>query len=822
MLSYRPAMFGLACWLCGLSVAAAQTPPRVVEMTAEPARAELRHADDRQQLIITGKLADGTVRDLTRNVQYVSTNPSLVAVSGQGLITPRGTGNAAIQVIGPNGTLSVPVVSANSARPISFANDVMPILAKAGCNSGACHGAASGKKGFKVSLRGYDPAGDYLTLTRGTESRRLQMNAPEESLLLLKPLGLVAHEGGKRFDIQSGYAKSLVRWLAEGARSDVSTAVPLVGLEVTPAFRTFSTPGLQQQLLVTARFGDGSRRDVTADARYSSSNERAADPDEAGLVSMNAKGEAAVTVRYGSLVAVSTLVILKQDPAFQWPNLPEGNYIDRLVHAKLKPMQVIPSELASDEEFVRRVYYDLIGTPPTPEEIRAFLGDKATDKRARLIDNLLERPEHAEFWALKWGDLLKIRFDLMRDKGTWGMYRWLRDSIAANKPFNQLVHEVVAAEGSCDENPAANFWRVFTDRNDASEALVQVFFGIRLLCAKCHDHPFEKWVQKDYYGMSAFFSQVNRKPNGRREDVVVFRVETPASAAHPNTGEALVPKFLDGRAVKVDATGDARALLADWIASKDNPFLARATVNRLWSHLFAKGIIDPVDDIRSSNPPANGPLLEALTKDFVDHNFDVRHILRTIANSHAYQRSARTNSTNAEDRDNFSHYVPKRLSAEQLLDTLSQATGVRESFFSRFGAGAVAQPVGGLRATQLPDRALTAETLELFGRPRGESSCACERNDEASMTQALHLINGKSLADRLANPGGRVAQLVARPKVTNEQILDELYLAVLCRLPRDNERTVMMKHLAATNDKLKAAQDVMWVLFNTKEMLFNH
>jgi hypothetical protein len=823
--------FGL---LTGGALLLAVTPPvaaltptaaiKVLEVSVEPSQVTLTHADDQQRLLVSAKLADGTFRDCTRTAQYSTANPAVAAVNAQGIVTPRDAGRTTIQVSTSGMSVTVPVtVQSAAGRPISFSHDVMPILAKAGCNSGACHGAASGKKGFKISLRGYDPATDFITLTRGTEGRRLNLNDPDHSLLFLKPTGGVPHEGGKRFDARSPYGRTLRRWIAEGALADTNTAGPLGELDVYPQFRSFPAPGLEQQLLVMARFKDGTSRDVTADARYSSNNENAADLDESGLVRMPHKGEAALMVRYGSMVAVSTVVVLKHDPAFAWNDPPENNYVDRLVHAKLKQMEIQPSDLTTDAEFLRRVYYDVIGLPPTPEETRAFLADQRADKRVRVIDALLERPEHAEFWALKWGDLFKIRFDLMTDKGTWGMYRWIRDSIAANKPFDQFVREVVAAQGSCGKNPAGNFWRVFQTPDDGSEAVCQVFLGIRLMCAKCHDHPFEKWVQTDYYGMSAFFSQVTRKAGRRPEDLVIFRTESAAKAQHPKTGQVLDPKFLGGASIPVSGQTDARELLAEWMTRKDNPLLARATVNRLWSHLFGRGIIDPVDDIRSSNPPVNGPLLDALTKDFLDHNYDVRYILRTMLNSRTYQVSARVNRFNADDRQNFSHAVPRRLSAEQLLDTLSQATGIRENFSSRYvGAGTVALPVGGVRAGQLPDRQLTAEMLELFGRPKGESTCACERHEEASMTQALHLINGKSVADRLESANGRLARLVQRPKITDAAIIEELYLIVLCRLPEPKELETMLRHFAASGNRLKATQDVMWVLFNTRELLFNH
>ncbi|MBL8793508.1 MAG: DUF1553 domain-containing protein [Planctomycetia bacterium] len=811
-------------FLCSATAVRAQAPAaKLAELTAEPAAVTLRHAEDRQRLLVTGKLTDGVLRDLSRAAKYASSDPQVVRVSDDGVVAPVAAGQAVIQIIADERTATVNV-SVTDARQqlVSFANDIMPLFAKAGCNSGACHGAASGKKGFKISLRGYDPSTDYQVLTRGTTGRRLNFNDAASSLLLLKPTGATAHEGGKRFDAHSAQARTLQRWIEEGARSDVTTAPKLTGIEVSPSFRTFDQPNQSQRLLVTARFSDGTTRDVTDDARFSSSNELVATVDEAGLVGLATKGESAIMARYGDKVAVANLVVMQRDPLFAWTNPAEHNYIDRLVHAKLKHMEILPSDLCSDEEFLRRAFYDTIGLPPTPEEVRAFLADTAENRRAKAIDALLERPEHAEYWALKWTDLFKLRFDLLRDKGTWGMYRWVRDSIAVNKPYDVFVKEIIVAEGSCAEHAPANFWRVFPNGDDASEAVVQVFLGIRLMCAKCHDHPFEKWVQKDYYGMSAFFSQVARKPGGRREDLIIHRSEIPATARHPNTGETLQPKFLDGAVVPISAQQDGRDILANWLTAKENPFFAKATVNRLWSHLFGKGIIDPVDDIRSSNPAINQPLLDALAKDFTDRNFDVRHILRTMLNSRTYQLSARTNKFNADDKLNFSRALPRRLSAEQLLDTLTQATGVRENFRSRYGEATVAQPNGGLRAGQLPDRMLTAEMLDLFGRPRGESTCACERHEEASMTQALHLINGKSLGTRLASPNGRLAKVLATPNITTEKIVEELYLIVLCRMPKANELELLTKHFQASADRTKAAQDAMWVLFNTKEFLFNH
>jgi hypothetical protein len=804
------------------TVAQAQAP-HVAALTVDPAQITLTHQHDEQRLLVTGKLSNDTLRDLTRSAHYTSADPKIATVSENGVVRPVGVGETKIEIATGEQKQLVPVVVKSVAeRPVSFAHDVMPLFAKAGCNSGACHGSASGKKGFKVSLRGYDPGVDYVTLTRGTNARRMNRDEPEQSLLLLKPTGQVAHEGGQRFSSDSAYAKTLARWIKEGVASDLATAPKIVGVDVLPSFRTFAEPNQEQQLLVRARYSDSSVRDVTADARYSSNNENAATVGEDGLVTMPAKGEAAIMVRYGSFVAVSNLVVLHHDPNFVWTNPPEINYVDKFVFAKLRSLEIQPSDLCTDDEFLRRVYLDVIGLPPTPQEVRAFLADKRADKRALVIDALLERPEHAEFWAAKWADLFRLRFDTLGDKGTWGFYRWVRDTVASNKRYDEFVREIVAAEGSTVENPAANFYRVFTTPDEAAEGTAQIFLGIRTMCAKCHDHPFEKWVQKDYYGLSAFFSQTGRKPGGKREEVVVYSNQVAAQAQHPKTGEVLSPKFLDGEVVSVSAAQNGRVVLAKWLTSKDNPYLARAAVNRIWSHLLGRGIIEPVDDIRSSNPPSNAALLDALAKDFVEHDFDQRHIIRTILNSRTYQLAARTLPSNGADKQNFSHVLPRRLTAEQLVDSLNQIAGTREAFKSRVpGAATIALPASPVRASQVPDRLLTSEVLDLFGRPRGESSCACERGDEASMAHALHLINGKDILDRLNNPNGNLAKLLKTAGLTDEQLIEELFVMTLCRTPKDNEKAAALRHFAA-NKRNDAALDLAWALLNTKEFLFNH
>lgn len=851
---FRSCTFALLCSAAALQAA----PAKLTALQIDPPSITLTHAGDKHRIIVSGQFDDGTMRDLTRSAQYLPANPVIVSANA-GILLPGAVGATQIEVRAGGLSKTIPVkVDSVAERPVSYLNDVIPIFSKSGCNQGACHGAASGKKGFKISLRGYDPAADYRILARGTDGHRINPLEPDKSLLLQKATGSVLHEGGKLFDSNSAYGKTLRRWIVEGMPNDAGKAPTLVDLEVFPKFRTLPGVDLDQQLLVLARFSDGAVRDVTADARYSSSNELAFSIGESGNVHASARGEAAVTARYGPKIAISTIVALDHDPKFVWPNPPAANFVDQLVFEKLKRMQIAPSDLCSDSEFLRRVYYDLIGLPPAPQEIKKFLADSRPDKRARIIDELLEKPEHAEYWALKWTDLFKLRFEALGDKGTWGLYRHVRDSLAANQPFNKFVFDLLTAEGSTAESPAANYYKVFANPEEASEATVQIFFGVRLLCAKCHDHPFEKWVQKDYYGMSAFFSQMGSKPGARRGDTIVFRNEVAPRSRHPNTGEVLLPRFLDAGTVDAKTEQDIREDLARWLTSKENPFFAKATVNRLWSHLFGKGIIDPVDDIRTSNPPSNAPLLDALIKDFVGHDFDVRQLLRVMLNSRTYQLSARTNATNAGDTINFSHRLPRRLSAEQLLDTLSQATGIPQGYRSRYGEQTIALPTGGVRAGQLPDKQLTAETLDLFGRPKGESSCACERHEEASMTQALHLINGTSVIERIQSPSGNVARMVQKPNASAEEMIEELYLLTLCRPPSARETETMKKHFLAAEEvenrevdvayvlalgrragkpeveafrkrypsrgveKLKAAQDALWALVNTREFLFNH
>lgn len=745
---------------------------------------------------------------------------------------PRVRVVASLAVVGVAVMLAGPVSLWAAERPVSFVNDVEPILAKAGCNSGACHGAAAGKNGFKISLFGYDPAGDHRALTRDMLARRMDLADPEKSLILLKPTGQLAHEGGKRFAVGSGYYETLVRWIREGARSDVETAARLVKIEVAPEYQVFAKPGGVQPLRVTARYGDGSSREVAGDARYVSNNEMAAEVDERGVVKLARRGEAAIMVRYGDKIAVSRVVVLDPASDFAWNNPPAENYIDPLVFAKLRDMHIVPSELSTDGEFLRRVWLDVAGVPPAAEEVRRFLADKDPKKRARKIDELLDRPEYAEVWALKWADLLGIRSEdpgviatALTPREVWKYYRWIRESFAANKPYDEFVRELVTAGGRTSTNAPAMYYRRYRDATELTENTTQLFLGIRLKCARCHDHPFEKWVQNDYYGMAAFFSQVKLKPGGGFRDFAIYADAVAPQSEQPTRKVMLGPRALGAGAVAVGAEEDARRKLAEWLTSAGNPWFARAFVNRVWSYYFGRGIIEPVDDLRASNPASNDKLLDALTRDFVEHRFDVKHLVRTILNSRTYQLSSRTNRWNADDAANFSHQAVRRLTAEQVVDALAQATGVPEDFTTNVGDPGKPKidfPAGyWVRAGQIPDAKVRSYMLTIFGRPQRDDPCECERHQEVSMTQALHLINGDSVDRRLNHPKGWLAQTVGQVK-DDGQLAEAVYLQALSRLPNEEELALGRKALAGQAERLRAAQDLMWALVNSREFLFNY
>ena len=714
--------------------------------------------------------------------------------------------------------LAAPLTVVAQQPPVTFLRDVAPILNKVGCTAGACHGAAKGKNGFKLSLRGYDPRFDYEALLYDLEGRRFNRADPGGSLMLAKPSQEVAHGGGRRFAKDSAYYKTIFNWIAQGIPYGDPAKDTVVELRAEPAEISMTKPGDTASLKVVARYQDDQLRDVTRETIIESNIPDVASIEsdksvDMPLIRAERVGEATLLVRYEGKFGAIPVTVLNPKPGFVWKPLPQHNYIDRLVDTKLERLKIQPSGLADDATFLRRLSLDLTGRLPSAESVRAFVDDRSRAKRAKAIEKLIASPEYVDHWAVKWGDLLQSSRRYLGEKGAYEFQHWIRDAIASNRPYDALVRELLTARGSSYDNPAANYFRVTRDAKLAMEKTTQVFLGVRMVCAQCHDHPFERWTQNQYYQMSAFFSAVGIRAGFEVGEEIVFDQRSDYEMKHPKDGRVMKPQFmLASGAARVPDGPQRRDAFADWLTSRENPFFARAIANRMWSYFVGKGIIDPVDDIRASNPPSNPALLDALTKDFVAHQFDLRHLMRTIVSSRTYQASIATNEWNANDRDNFSHAIPRRLSAEELMDAVASAAGARPRFSD------VPEDTA---ASQLVDPHIGREGfLDVFGRPARESSCECERRSDFSLPQALNLVNGRTLSDAVADPKGRVAQLILNG-ISDEAMVDELYLAALSRLPTPEERRRGFMYLS-TGAKASRAQDLLWALVNSKAFLYIH
>ncbi len=712
----------------------------------------------------------------------------------------------------------IAALAAETQPPVSFVKDVMPILNRTGCTSGPCHGGAKGKNGFKLSLRGYDPEFDYRAIVQDMSGRRFNRTDPPNSLILLKPAQQIAHGGGQRFDTESPYYKTIVRWISEGSSFGDAAAAQVVKLDVTPPEMFVKKPGPTQQLNVVAHYADGSTRDVTHEAVYSSIQPTIAEVSEAGVITTVRKGETAALVRYEGKVAVINVTALAGKENFAWKPVPEYNYIDKFVDAKLQRMELLPSEISTDAEFLRRVSLDLVGLPPTPEQVRLFLADKTETRRKRsaLIERLMTQPEFVDHWSVKWGDLLQVNRNKLGDKGMWAFHEWIREALAENRPYDKIARELITAKGSTYKNPPANFFRFTRDPKLAMETTTQLFLGVRMVCAQCHDHPFEKWTQNQYFQLTAFFGNVGIKDGADSAEEIIYDKREENEIHHPKDGRIMPAKFLFGieNVPGPDALkpNDPRKSLADWVTSKQNPFFAKAMANRMWSYFFARGIIEPVDDIRATNPPTNPALLDAMTKDFADHDFDLRHLIRTIVNSRTYQLAFQTNEWNASDETNFSHASPRRLTAEELFDAIYIATGSRIQF---------KEVPKEFKAQEFPDPSIDhGGFLDLFGRPERQTSCECERRSDVSLVQALNLLNGATIADAIADQDGRISKLILAG-ADDRKVVNELYLSALGRAPESKELDFAQTYLAKEGNRAERAQDLMWALLNSNAFLFN-
>jgi hypothetical protein len=702
-----------------------------------------------------------------------------------------------------------------AAESVTFLRDVAPILNKTSCTSGPCHGAAKGKNGFKLSLRGYDPQFDYEALLYDLSGRRFNRAEPGRSLMLAKPSQQVPHGGGLRFAPDSAYYKTIYNWIAAGVPYGDPAKDSVAALEVEPHEIAMPKPGDAAAVKVVARFQDGQVRDVTNEATVESNTPDVAKVDGA-KISGERVGEATLLVRYQGKFSTVPVTILNPKPGFAWKALPQFNYIDQLVDAKLQKLHIQPSPVTDDAPFLRRVSIDLAGQLPTPDDVRAFLADPtpSRQKRAKKIDQLIASSAFTDHWTVKWGDLLQSSRKFLGEKGTYGFREWIRESVSANKPYDKMVHELLTSKGSSYDDPAANYFRTTREPKPTMEKTTQVFLGVRMVCAQCHDHPFERWTQNQYYQMAAFFSAVGLRPGYEVGEEIIYNKRADYEMKHPKDSHVVAPEFLiaSTAAVKIPSDQRRREALADWLVAKDNPFFAKAIANRVWSYFLGRGIIDPVDDIRASNPPVNPALLDALTKDLIDHNFDLQHLMRTIVNSRVYQTAFAPNEWNVNDADNFSHAMPRRLMAETLMDAVAQAAGARPNF---------PEVPEDTAAAQLPDPHVGKDGfLDLFGRPSRESACECERRSDLSLPQALNLINGRTISDAVADPKGRVATNVLAGK-SSEAMVEDLYLASLSRLPTKAESENGVKYLAG-GARTTRAQDLLWALLNSKGFLYSY
>ena len=791
--------------------AATAKAPAIVSLKLLPSSLTFSDRRDVRRVLVQGVTKSGDLVDLTDSAKL---NPvgGLVRAEPNSYLSPLKPGNGVVQVTAAGKTAQLPIsVKGVAAPPVSFLRDVEPILRKVGCNSGTCHGAAKGKNGFMLSLRGYDPEFDYHALVDEVAGRRVNSADPDQSLMLLKPAQQVPHQGGFVFDKKSRYYGLIRQWISEGAKSDVEGS-RVARLEVLPKNPTMPLPGLKQNLVVVAYYPDGTSRDVTRDAVFTSSVPEVDEISDKGLVSAIRRGESAVQVAYEGQYFTNEFTILGDRTGWKWAAQPQQNYIDKLVDQKLQRVKAVPAPLCSDADFLRRAYLDLTGLLPTSAAARAFLQDPQPSavKREALIERLLQSPEFDDHWTYRFADLLQVNSKFLGPKGVQAFRGWIHDSIALNKPYDRMVRELLTASGSSYENPAANYQRIIRESSTATENVTQLFLGVRFSCNKCHDHPFERWTQAQYYQLGAYFAQVGFKQGQAGEEVVYDRRD--GEVMHPKSGTAVVPTF----PVSFGATQTAptrREMLADWLTSPKNPFFAKSMANRIWSYFLGRGIIDPVDDIRNSNPPANAALLDTLTDDFVKSGFDLRHLIRTIAQSRVYQASITTNRWNDDDKINFSHQAARRLSAEQLLDAISIATGSQQKY-----PGSPA----GTRAQQLPDTRVAAAEgfLDLFGRPARESPCECERTSEVSLSQALNLMNGATISNAIIDPNGRLATLAANTP-DDAKLVEEVYLATLSRFPTKGESATATKHIKTAKDRMEGAQDLMWALLNSPAFLFN-
>ena len=789
----------------------AQAEPKVTALNVYPPDIQLSNKLDLQRVIVVATRDDGVTLDVTGQAAVKLVDPAPCKLE-QSTLYPVADGQTTLEAEyqGLKAAASVEVKNATADRPISWQLDVMPVFMRAGCNTGSCHGAARGKDGFQLSLFGFDPQGDYNRVTRELGFRRINLAVPEASLLVEKSIGSVPHTGGKRFDQNSEYYTTLIRWLEAGAPNDKEAPPACVGVDIYPPAAVLEGEGTTQQFIARARYADGSDRDVTSLVTFMSNNDNSGSITVDGLVTAAARGEAFIMARFDTHTVGSQVLVLPKDMQYTPPPI-TGNYIDQMVGDKLNKLRMLPSPVCTDEEFLRRVTIDITGSLPSVEEYEAFMADASADKRSKVIDRLLERKEFAEIWAMKWSEWLMVKSTNQVSYKSMYLYStWLSDNIARNVPLDQMVQELLSASGGTFSNPATNFYQIERDTLKTSENVAQVFMGIRTQCAQCHNHPFDRWTMDDYYSFAAFFSQIGRKQAEDEREQIVFN-RGGGEVRHPVGGRNMAPKFLGGPAAEIERGGDRREALAKWLTSTDNPYFATSVANRVWAHFFGKGIVEPVDDIRISNPPSNPELFKALGDKLVEYKYDFKQLVRDICNSEAYQRSTERNESNATDERNFAHGNIRRIPAEMLLDCISQATGAVDKFQGL--------PLGS-RAVQIADGRTSNYFLTTFGRAPRDTVCACEAKTEPTLSQALHMLNGSTIEGKVSR-GGLVQKMIGEKK-TPQEVIEAIYIRSLSRKPTPAEIDRLMVVVNEAENPTQGLQDVYWAVLNSREFVFNH
>ena len=798
-----------AILLLGLA-ATAHAEPKITALAVYPPDINLNTKADLQRFVIVATRDDGVTLDVTGQCSIKIAAANLVR-QDKNVLYPTADGQTTLdaEYQGLKAAATITVKDAAAERTISFQLDVMPVFMRSGCNTGSCHGAARGKDGFRISLFGFDPQGDYYRITREIGARRINLAVPKDSLMIEKSIGTVPHTGGKRFGAESEHYATMMKWLEAGAPNDAAAPPKVLGVDLYPPNAVLEGEGATQQFIARARYGDGSDRDVTTLAVFLTNNDNSAPITQDGLVTAGARGEAFVMARFETHTVGNQVLALPKNLQYTAPPI-TGNYIDQLVGAKLNKLRILPSGICSDEQFLRRATIDITGRLPTEEEYVAFMANADPAKRAKLVDELLERKEFSEIWAMKWAELLMIKTTpQVSNKSAFLYYSWLTDKIASNMPLDKMIQELLSANGGTFKNPATNYYQIERDTLKTSENVAQVFMGIRTQCAQCHNHPFDRWTMDDYYSFAAFFSQIGRKQGEDYRETIVYN-SGGGEVAHPVGGRQMKPKFLGGPEPDV-AGKDRRELMAKWLTSTDNPFFATSVANRVWAHFFGKGIVEPVDDIRVSNPAVNPDLFKTLGGKLVEYNYDFKKLVRDICNSETYQRSTERNESNAPDERNFAHGNVRRIPAEQLLDCLCTVTKAPDKFQGL--------PLGA-RAVQVADGGTSNYFLTTFGRAPRDTVCACEAKTEPTLSQALHMLNGTTVHNKIQQ-GGIVKELIAAGKAP-PQVIESLYIRCLSRKPDAGEMERLMAVVTSAENPQAGLEDVFWAILNSREFVFNH